>query len=92
MSSPRYSSQVEHERYYSLFAVTAVKIILFVFIVAFLGLTFKLLRTSLAHIGNAYRFVVPAMIVIIAVLLASDIRKNIKQLLALRKNFRAGSR
>lgn len=89
LSPGSYRAVVDHERYYSLFAVAAVKIMLFIFLLAFFGLMLKLMRTSFRNIGDTYRFFLPAMIVVIAVILASDIRKNIMEIIALRKELHA---
>ena len=92
LSAGSYRTVIDHERYSSLLAAAAVKIMLLVFLLAFFGLMIKLMRTSFVNIGDAYRFSLPAMIVIIAVLLATDIRKNIKKIMTLRKELRERSR
>jgi hypothetical protein len=92
LSPGSYRAVLDHERYYSLFAVAAVKIMLLVFLLAFFGLMLKLMRTSFSNIGATYRFSLPAMIVVIAVILAADIRKNIKGIITLRRGLRERSK
>ena len=88
LSQGFYRSRIDRERYYSLFAVTAVKIVLLVFLLAFCGLMIKLLKTSFVTVGTAYRVFLPMMIAVIVLLLASDIRKRVKELKAMRRERR----
>jgi len=84
--SPRaYRVVLTRERYYSLFAILAVKIILFAYLWTLFGWSIRIMRKSFKNISDAWRVALPAAIVIIAAVIAWNIYKNIKEIIALRR-------
>lgn len=82
----RYSSHLRdrisrtREYYYSLFTTLMVKIILFVFLSVLFVRTVRIMRTSFKNISNFWRYVLPAAIVVIALILGYRIYCNIKDI------------
>ncbi len=90
--SPSYGAVVGRERYYSLVAAVTVKILLLVFLLAFFGLMIRFLASGLTAVNYAYRYFLPALIVIVAIFLLIDIRKSIKGISDLRREMREKTR
>ena len=68
------------EYYYSLFTVLAVKIVLFTFLWFFFGASVRIMRTSFKNIAETWRFMLPAAVAIITLIIGYQIYKNIKEI------------
>lgn len=79
---------VNRERYYSLFVVLVVKIVLFFFLWGLFASAVRVMGTSFKNINGAWRVALPAAIVVMAVFIARTIYKNIKEIIALRRELR----
>ncbi len=69
------------EYYYSLFTVLVVKIILFIFLWVLFGTTIRVMRVSFKNVSEAWRFVLPVAVAIIAVIIGYHIYKNIMEII-----------
>jgi hypothetical protein len=68
------------EYYYSLYTVVAVKIVLFSFLCVFFGASIRIMRTSFKNIAQLWRVALPTAVAIIALIVAYQIFKNIKEI------------
>ncbi|MDD4856840.1 MAG: hypothetical protein PHD74_01900 [Candidatus Krumholzibacteria bacterium] len=68
------------EYYYSLFTTLMVKIVLFIFLWMLFASCVRIMRTSFRGISDIWRFVLPAAVVIIAIIFGIRIYKDIKEL------------
>lgn len=79
---------LNRERYYSLFAILTVKIVLFGFLWGLFFSSVRVMRTSFKNISDAWRVALPVAIVIIAAITAWNIYRNIKELIAIRRELK----
>jgi hypothetical protein len=73
-------SKIGHTReyYYSLFATLMVKIVLFISLCMLFASSVRIMRTSFRSISEAWRFIMPSAVAIIAIFFGYRIYKDIK--------------
>lgn len=68
------------EYYYSLYTILAVKIVLFIFLLVLFGNALRALRAGFKSIPQAWRIILPAAILAMALYIGYHIYKNIKEI------------
>jgi uncharacterized integral membrane protein len=76
------------EYYYSLYTVLVVKIILFVFLWVFFSASVRIMRTSFKNIAETWRFILPAAIAAISLIIGYQIYKNVKEIVRYGRDLR----
>ena len=84
-SSIREKRKRQREYFYSAVSILVVKITLFVFLCILFSISLRLFHYRFSDSTPIIRYSVPALVAIFAIVLARNIYKNIKEIIALSK-------